>query len=139
MDYVALKSEIQADGAGLGFAPLVTAGSTQKIADLLNEVSASYQIDVETVDSSIVLEAIVLSDWGGLTADQKDNVRMVLSTGTIYVKGTNTRAILSDAFSGTTLANLVALQTRDGSRAESLFGANVVVRHNDVSIALYET
>src|SRR5262252_189277 len=36
MDYAALKSEIQADPAAMGYAPLVASGSDGGIADLMN-------------------------------------------------------------------------------------------------------
>lgn len=39
MDYAALRDELTADPAGMGYAPLLAAGSANQVADLLNESS----------------------------------------------------------------------------------------------------
>ena len=116
MDYAILKPELSLD-------PLVRnyAGMTdQQAADSLNALNRT--LDVETLPTSDIFEAIVLADYTALTAAQKTTLQIILSLGTVKVKGSNTRAALLSIFgAGTaTRANLAALQVQLVSRAAEL-------------------
>lgn len=125
----ALSAEIANDPAGIGYADSVGAGDNAAIVDLLNEVRAEIQVDRETVESHEVYEAMVPAEWTALSAAEKQRVQTVLSMGRVNVQGTNTRASLAAAFGPATVtrANLLAMQQRDGSRAEQLFGFAVTI------------
>ena len=116
MDYVKLGLEIKNDPASLGYA-----GKTnQQIANLLNV--AKVQVDRETVTASELFEEIVPTEWITLTVQEKQRIQMILSMGTVNLKGTNTRASLAAAFgAGTqTRANIIALQKQVISRTQYL-------------------
>jgi hypothetical protein len=137
MDYVALKSEIDTDPTGLGLVALRNAGNDQGIADALNLVRQTINIDRDFVAGWEVVEAMVSAEYAALSTAEKTRIQTIIGAGTIYVKGTNTRAAFAAAFGAgtTTRANLLALQQRKGSRAEALWGAGVSVTNTDVSTA----
>lgn len=129
VDPVALKAEITNDPAGLGLAAPFAAGSFGSVLSLLNATRQTIDIDRLTVPAYEVFDAIVPSEWAALSAQEKQRIQTVLSMGTVYTKGTNTRAAFQAAFGvgTTTRTNLTALLTRKGSRAEQLFGTAVVL------------
>jgi len=116
MDYAVLKAELTNDPLVLGYS-----GKTdQQAADLLNAVNRT--LDVETLPTSDIFEAIVLADYAALTAAQKTTLQIILSLGTVKVKGTNTRAALLSIFGAGTATRtaLAALQVTPVSRASEL-------------------
>ena len=127
LNYQQLKTEIQTDPLALGYAPLLAAGNQAAIADLLNEVRAGIGIDRLTVPAWEVFDAIVPAEWAALLAQEKQRIQIILSLGTVPVKGTNTRNAFLAAFAAGTATRsaLAALQTRPGSRAEQLFSQSV--------------
>lgn len=137
INYAALKTELQVDPAGLGYAPHLAAGADQSLADLLNEARQSISIPRATIPAHEVWEAIVPAEWTALTANERQRVQTILSMGEVNVRGTNTRSSLAAAFgAGTTSrSNLAALQTRRGSRAEELFGEGITVTSEDIAKA----
>lgn len=138
INYPALKTEVQSDPNGYGYAAPLATGTYWQVADLLNTVRATIHVDRDLVAAHEVYEAIVPAEWSALTADEKQRVSTLLGMGEINAKGTNTRASFAAAFGAgtTTRTNLVALQTRDGSRAEQLFGAGTVIRPEDITTAM---
>jgi hypothetical protein len=137
LNYAALKAELQNDPLGLGYAPHLTSGNDSALADMLNLVRATIAIDRETIPSYEVFDAIVPAEWASLSAQEKQRIQLVLSMGQVYVKGANTRSAFLAAFAAgtTTRANLGALQGRQGSRAEQLFGLGASVSAQDIAQA----
>ncbi len=133
MDYAALKAEITTDPTGLGYAGKADAAC----ADLINLVRATIQIDRTSIPAAEVIEATVPSEWAALTTQEKDRYALLIGAGSINPKGPNTRAVFQAMFGPptTTRGNLIALQSRDGSRAEQLFGIGMVVNHLDIAAA----
>src|SRR3990172_2184325 len=129
----ALKSEIDSDPTALGYA----GKNDQEVADLLNTLNPSIRIDRDIVSTWEVIEATVPSEWASLSADEKNRYGIFASLGTINLKGTNIRNAFGAMFAAgtTTRANLIAIQKRDGTRAEQLFGSGVGVSLLDVHIA----
>lgn len=127
LNYQQLKTELQTDPLALGYAPLLAAGNQAGIADLLNGVRAGIGIDRLTVPAWEVFDAIVPAEWAALSAQEKQRIQLILSMGTVSVKGANTRSAFLAVFAaGTaTRANLAALKTRPGSRAEQLFSQSI--------------
>ncbi len=145
MDYAALKTEIQTDPQGLGYdvSPTfyVTNGDDMAIADLLNEIGGSSEtIEPEFVSAADAQAAVVGTDWAALSDVKQRGWLAIIGLGDVPVKDANIRAQITEIWPvSTTRTNLVALQTRDASRAEALWGEGVTVSHTDVAIALRET
>jgi len=142
VDLAALKTEIQTDPTGIYGS--VSPGHTQGFADAINERKVSIQMD-NFVSAFQIVEAVVPGEYPSVGADQfkRDMWRDIIVSvtggerGTINANATNLKAKVLTIFAvGTTRTNLAALQTRDGSRAEQLFGLNTTITHKDVGLAL---
>jgi hypothetical protein len=133
----ALKTEITTDPMALGLTAAMTAGNFQQVANLLNAVGAgaNYVINVTSLLPSKVFSAIVQTELAALAQLQLSQLQLVLGLDIINPQDANTRTILGSIFpSGSaTRTALLALATRQGSRAEVLGGAGTVVAATDVS------
>lgn len=138
IDHAALKSEIQNDPVVIGYAPLVAAGNDAGIADLLNQVRVGTSITRSYVPIEDVLAAIVASEFDALLATDKAKVDQFVRGPRIKTSSANMRTTMAGLFGAatTTRANLIALATRNGSRAEQLWGEGTSVTHSDVARAL---
>lgn len=138
IDLTALKSELLNDPATLGYAAPRTAGNTQALADLLNQIRGSIQINRGVIPAYEIINAIVPADWSALSAAEKQRIELITGAGQVDVKNANVRNQFLQAFGAgtTTRTNLGGLQNRDGSHAEQLFGADVTVSNADVAAAL---
>lgn len=123
----ALGSELVNDPLGLGYTVHNQPDWQNEVnaaADLALIMAVNRPVDVETLSASQLFEAIDATEWTARTADQKDDIRLVLALGdNIQIStGTKARAILQNALSGATasLANLGVLGTKNISRAEEL-------------------
>lgn len=127
INYAVLKTELQTDPQGFGYAAPLAAGNHTALADLLNQVRGTIALDRETVPAYEVFDAIVPSEWAALSTQEKQRIQLILSLGTVLVKGGNTRSAFLAVFGpgSTTRGNLAALQSRQGSRAEQLFSQPV--------------
>lgn len=127
IDYAILKTELTTDPRGYGYALFWADGSDWQLADLINQIRTTINIDRGLVDANEIFECIVPAEWIGLSAQEKERVQLILSMGTVNTKGLNTRAAFQAAFGAgtTTRTNLLALLTRRGSRAEELFGTSI--------------
>uniref|UniRef100_A0A6M3IJS8 Uncharacterized protein n=1 Tax=viral metagenome TaxID=1070528 RepID=A0A6M3IJS8_9ZZZZ len=137
IDYAILKTEITSDPRGYGYATPWVAGTDWQVAELLNRVRDTIAVDKDLVSTPEIFEAIVPGEWAVASAQEKQRIQLILSMGSVDLRGPNTRASFQAAFgSGTqSRANLVALLTRKGSRAEELFGSGVSVSWDDVAKA----
>jgi len=132
IDYAALKTELDTDPTGRGYA----AASDIAAAELLNEVQGGITVNVTSVLMAEVLEAIVPADWVALTDGERAGLLLYASQDTLNPNAANVVDAFTTFFAATpTLTALNALQTRNGSRAEELWGENVVIHHIDVAIA----
>lgn len=140
VDYAALKAEIEKDPAGLGYKAFNDKGSDQQIADLLNLPRAGNTF--ETQRSSVTVNEFVAAldpgEFLSMAGENLQRLQVVLLASAIQINDSNTFVILEKIFQGqtATLSALTALQKREGSRAEVLFGAGVVATVNDISKAL---
>lgn len=159
--YVALKSELNNDPRAYGYAPLRTSGSDNALADLLNLVrdgtnGTAIPIRRADIASKELWEAIDVTDMtalpGAPTATQLSAERRQLAwlTGLPAIPrirllnddGSNTPAVanlLAIFPASGTRTRLTALASRNGSRAEELFGRDVRLTDADVAIALRNT
>jgi len=132
IDLFSLKAELDLDPNGYGY------GSSDAVdADLLNLVRLDVIVNRAEIPTSEIREAVVAADWGALSASQRDVMVFHTTGDMVNPNAVNVRAAFLDAFPGgsTTRANLGALQTRQGSRSEQLFGLDVRVTPSDVADA----
>lgn len=126
----ALKTEVTTDPETLGYT-----GDDVADADLLNG-GVTRQVQRETVSSREVVEAIIPGDWTGIADATRQHLLLALGLDQINVKAPNIRSLFQTAFQSTnTLTALQALQNRDGTRAEELFGVGVSVTPSEIANA----
>jgi hypothetical protein len=155
----ALKNEITDDTVGYGYAPHMVAGSDNALTDLLNrprdgtDGTPPISIRRRNVSSQEIWEAIDVSDFPALTgtptAAQLSSERRNLAWLTGLASIPTIRLLNDDGSNTPIIANLdrlfpagtnsrtrlVALGSRFGSRAEQLFGRDVMVTAEDVARA----
>jgi hypothetical protein len=163
IDPVALRNEIVNDLTALGLKAMVATaeggtslGSTRDadIVGALNLARVSIQVKRSDITGQEVLQAITVADYTALpgtpTAAQLSSERRYLAWLTGLCAVPTVRLLNDDGTDGPVIANLKAmfapgtgtltrlqaLQTRNGSRAEQLFGAGAAVTVSDVSLAL---
>lgn len=137
-DYTALNTEITTDPESLGYA-----GKTDpEVTDLLNTVglvTPAETVNVGVLNGQELSMAVDISEYVSLGAAARDGWNTMLSAGDGMIDVDDSR-IVSQIGSiwgaaTTTRANLLALKTRPCSRAETLFGRDVIIRHLDVARA----
>lgn len=137
-----LNTEITTDPSIIGLSPTK---SDVENTTLLNERRVTIQIDLDIIPVQIIQSAVVGSEFAALPATSQRLWIAIVSAhdGFINPENPGTRSQIAAIWTAgtTTRANLVALQTRDGSRMEqiSLFGVNSFVRHQDVAAAFGRT
>jgi hypothetical protein len=133
-----LQTELSTDPKSLGYATKIAASDWQGCADLINALTGAgaATINVKTVDTLTLQEAVVGSEAAALTPAQSALWAALLLTaeGNVPVGNSNiqSQALAVWASTTTTRANLIALLTRVGSRAEVLWGQGTTVSENDV-------
>lgn len=125
IDLAILKTEIDTDPTGLGYVASDDAGNREK----LNRLRSAIRFDRFLIPAHEVLKATDAGEWEALSAKEERRFALIISAGEVDVKSANTRTAFLAMFGpGTaTRTNLGALQTRDASRAEELFGEFVRV------------
>ena len=137
IDYAALKTEIQNDPAGLGYAPFVAEGADNAIAGLLNAIITGNKVNTGSLTSDKLKQCITQADYAGLTTAQRSWLDFISQAPNIDLNNTTVAGGLNTLFpSGTSRNNVIAAQQRDGSRAEKLFGAGTFITDLDVAKAL---
>lgn len=142
INYATLKTELTTDPRAYGYAPLYNSGNDQGLADLLNTVrdgtnGTAISLNRGTISTQELVEAIVQSEMP-TNASQRDWLLMVCSGARVRVDtGSTARSGLLAIFAAgsTTRANLTAASSRNGSRAEELFGLNTFVTADDIARA----
>ncbi len=135
-DLAALTTELTTDpnGVGYGADPAVN-------ATLINAASVAVQISRGLIPSHEVVSATVFSELAGAQNPDRSRQNLYIAltgAGEVDTDDQNTLDAFMEIFGpGTvTRTNLSALRTRDGSRAEELFGKGAVVALNYVRQAL---
>ena len=129
-DLAALKSEVQTDPAARGYAAV--AGDTSALLKLLNEDSGeSVQIPTEDLDIPDIAAVIDATEYAALSEYDKEWVRMFINQPVeIQLKQFQTKFLAIFPQGSVTLAAVVALRDRTGSRAEKLFGAGTEINRS---------
>jgi len=151
INYTALANEINTDPLAYGYAALVAAGSDVGVADLLNQVrngsDGKPAITARRADitPSEILEAIDNRDFAANPASSllawfqalmgQRTIRLQTDAGADTNVVANLRRLVTSNTNGS-LTRLNAAATRNGSRAEQLFGAGTWIDPLDVAKAL---
>lgn len=116
MNLVDLKAELTNDPLSRNYAAM----GDEQAADSLNAPDRTP--NRETTDAGTLLGAMVRSEYDALATASKDYVRIVLATAGPIPLTPTFRANMAAMFAAgsTTRANFLALQSRQGSRAEEL-------------------
>lgn len=135
IDYPALKTELTTDPAGIGYA---TAGSGDAVARLINAPRvASGKANVAGLERAVVLGRVDPGEYLALPAPERDLWRDITSLDPIPMTAEVKQQIAAVWGVGTTTrTRLVALQQKDASRAEELFGDGTVVSRRDILKAM---
>lgn len=137
-----LNTEITTDPAAMGYAASVTAGADGDIAAKLNAVGAGapFVVNREPISVGVFTALLDLTEFATLTQAQRDWLRMLVAASTIDINNAVIKAALNGLFTQaafpTTRARLIAALTRQGSRAEVLWGAGTIITAADVARAL---
>lgn len=122
----ALKTELQTDPTGLGYAAHIMSGTTWRLADLLNLPRVAIRTFRTAIPTWEVIAATTKTEYDALTAGNKQLYQILVSAGTIDGSNAEIRAMFASIFSaGPTRTALAAMAERDGTRAEQLFGVSV--------------
>lgn len=110
-----LLAELTADPEGRGYA-------TMTVEQVVSSLTAPISIERGTLTSGEIYNAIVPADFVGLTDENRQYVRDILSLGSVDVSiGTNARDVLVSVFAGKqTLTNLAALVLASTTRAQQI-------------------
>lgn len=135
-DIAALTSELTVDPNALGYGadPAVNAG-------LINAADSAVQISRGIIEAHEVIAATDFSELGGSSPSDQERQRLYLAltgAGQVNVADPNTVSAFAQLFGAGTVTRpaLQALQTRDGSRAEQLFGDRSFIALNYVRQAM---
>ncbi len=128
----AIKAELEADPASLGYAAPNAGVEADAVADAALMAAVGQTVDVETLSASQLFEAIDLGEWNTTLDDiKRANVRMILSLGdSIQIApGTKARTMMAAALVGATvsLAALGVIGSKTVSRAEELGFGRVTI------------
>ena len=135
----ALKTEIDTDPKGLGYATLRTqSNGPEAVATRLNEAGASAETLFKSyVSLEDMLAEIVFSEYSGWSAAQKTNIDQFIRGTRIKTGSANMRTTLGALIpAGASRTALVALAQRPASRAEALFGEGVAVTAQEAAEAM---
>ncbi len=129
IDLTLLKNELANDPKSLGY----SAFDDFEAADKLNEIGASAEtIEPEFVPAYKAQQEVVASEYLALVTGEQNLWNAILTSKSengIPIKNATIRGQVATIWGAgtTTRTNLVGLQTRSASRAEVLFGENVIV------------
>ncbi len=135
----ALHAELVTDPAGLGY--VLDSGDQNALADLLNvwRPGGSYQVDRDPVTVSQVFSVVAPDDFAALTSTQLAQLQTIFTLPTVNLAVGNVRDNLAGIFgtNSVTQQAILALQKREGSRAEALWGKGAFVTVNEIDQALH--
>lgn len=135
-----LAAELNSDPTGRGYAPYIAAGDDVGLAENINRPDAGT-VDRITVTSDLFQTAVVASEYTVLTEQLRGLWQTIVTASVqrgVPVKDPKIRAQIVSIWpaGSVTRANLAAMQTKTGSRAEVLWGDGTVVQTGDIAQAL---
>lgn len=137
-----LAAEINTDPTAIGYASSVAAGAVGAVAAQLNTVgaTAAYKINREPVSVGVFTALIDEVEFAAATQGARDYIRMLAGSSTVDLNNAVIQAALNGLITVATWPNtrarLISALTRQGSRAEVLWGALTVISSSDVARSL---
>jgi len=139
INFAVLKNELTLGSFAATYSTAITRGDYNALVDTVNSVTTST-ITIGIARATTLQECVVIGEYSNLAQPARDLWGAIVTTATTGISISNTiiRAQIAGIWSAgtTTRTNLVNAQTRPCSRAESLFGENVVLDTNLIYIAL---
>jgi hypothetical protein len=136
-----LKTELTTDPAVLGYAPFVTNKDDNGLSDLINASrgGGAFQVARDPIGGDELFAQVDPTDFSVLTTTQLAQLQVLLTLRRIDMRLPAMRTILAGVFptGATTRAAITAFLTRNGSRAEVLWGPGKVVTTNEIDQALH--
>jgi hypothetical protein len=136
-----LKAELTTDPASLGYAPFVTNQDDNALSDLLNTArgGGGFQVARDPVGGDELFEQVDPTDFSVLTTTQLAQLQVLLTLRRLDMRRPAIRTILAGIFptGAATRAAFTAFLTRNGSRAEVLWGPGKIVTTNEIDQALH--
>ena len=132
----ALNAEIANDPAQLGYNSAANQGSDAAKAALINAVRSDYQVPVEPISSSSFVAALNGTESQNFSVTIWAAIQTYApGGGTVEIGKANVQTWIDNTFANypNTLANLQGKFTRNGSRAEWLWGSAYLGGHGPVS------
>jgi hypothetical protein len=131
-----LSTELSTDPSSLGYA----GKQPGEVRDIINLTRDTIDIDREHVPASELQSAVIGSEFVSLSNITQRGWLAIVGLGSdpgVPVGNTNIRGQIAAIWGAgtTTRSNLVALQTKKGSRAEQLWGERSFVTHQAIIAA----
>ena len=137
----ALKVEFLADPLSMGYSPFMSAMDENSLVDLVNgkRGGGAFQVMRDPVQPEALFAQVDPTDFAALNSLGLAQLLTVMSLQVLDLNASNILAILNGIFPTgvTTRANFATFSTREGSRAEVLWGPGVYVTVNQVNQALH--
>lgn len=140
-----LRTELNTDPTLLGYLSFIQSGNHTELANIINLPRVTIRVKRDDVQAQEIFHAIAVADlvnnpgasqleWFNALLHAVFPIRLLNEDGTDTPVRTN---VLGLVRSGTTsLTRLAALQDRDGSRGEQLFGRHTRITIDDIGTAL---
>lgn len=124
INLTALRTELQTDPAGLGYANAVAGSDYAGLVALLNLERPAVRVNRSLVPAHEFVNALAPGEYVALTQAQRDYLVLVAAAGQVQLGGGGVRVALTALFpaNSPTRAALLALLDRPASRADFLFG-----------------
>lgn len=134
-----LHTELVTDPLSLGYAAIGGNQNQNGVADLLNiqHSGGGWQVARSPVTPADAFLLIDATEFASLTTTNLSRLLCILALPLIDFRQTNIQDICANIFppGGPTRANFVNFITRDGSRAEVLWGPGKVITTNEINQA----
>ncbi len=133
VDIAALKTELTIDPLAIGYSGM----TDQEAAAALNDLANGATVDVQSISTSDLQSAVDITEWDALTTNEllQWQTMMIVEGGLPINSITKAQVQGLWPVASATRTNIVALQTKAGTRSEVLFGADTVVTLFDVHLA----
>lgn len=132
-----LRTELQTDPLGLGYATPIAEGAYQTVADLCNNPPAGQTAHVYLpIASPSVVAAIAKAEWLALTPDDRAWLSFVVAQPIVDATVVQLRTDLGALFpaGSQSRSNLLALSQRLATRAEALGVGTVTLADIDAAL-----
>lgn len=134
-----LRNELVTDPRNLGYSGFLASGDYIAVANALASIrsGAAYDIWRKDISPKEIVNSIQPVDFAKLSTLQAQQLQVLFVASPVDATLSGVRSNFTIVFSGAsgTIDNLTALASRQGSRAEVLFGPGVSITDDQVRFA----